>query len=206
MRAQLIAAAVFIALTGAASAETRDVTGFTGVSASDRIRVIVAVGESYRVDVTGSEADKVSTRVNDDGTLLIRRTNRRFWGGTPAIDATVRIAMPRVESLGSSRGAELSATGVTAQAMSLAASMGGELEVAGVCNTLEAAASMGGVIDAEALQCENADVSASMGGEARVYASDRIDVAATMGGAVQLAGGGRNGDVALSMGGTLDRD
>jgi len=206
MRTELITAVAVMALAGAASADTRALSGFDGVSASDRIRVTVAVGESYSVDISGSDADKVATRVNDDNTLIIRRARRPLWGGTPPIDATVRVTMPHIESLASSRGAELSASGVNTQSMSLAAAMGGELEVSGTCRSLDAAVSMGGVIDAVELHCENADVAASMGGEARVFASNRIDVAATMGGSVQLAGGAQVEDAALSMGGTLDRD
>ncbi|MBK8542147.1 MAG: DUF2807 domain-containing protein [Caulobacteraceae bacterium] len=96
MRTLLITGAALIALATVAAAETRNVTGFTSVSAADRIRVEVAVGERYYVDVSGSDADKVTTRV-DDGTLIIRRTHRPFWGGTPPIDATVRVTLPRVE-------------------------------------------------------------------------------------------------------------
>ncbi|MBP6690206.1 MAG: DUF2807 domain-containing protein, partial [Hyphomonadaceae bacterium] len=197
MRTLLITGAALIALATVAAAETRNVTGFTGVSAADRIRVEVAVGERYHVDVSGSDADKVTTRV-DDGTLIIRRTHRPFWGGTPPIDATVRVTLPRVESLASSRGAELNATNITAQNMSLAAAMGGELRVTGTCTTLEAAVSMGGAIRAEGLECRDADIAASMGGDARVFASNHYDAAASMGGSVNVSGGGRSGDIATS--------
>lgn len=203
MRTVLIAGAAFAALATAANAEIRDVSNFTGVSAADRIRVEVVAGENYRVEVLGSEADKVRTRVNDDGTLVIRRANRPLWGGTPPIDATVRVTMPGVETLASSRGAELIATGVNAQSMSLAASMGGELQVSGACTTLDAAVSMGGIIRAQDLQCQNANVAASMGGDARVYASNSFDAAASMGGSVNVAGGGRSDDIATSMGGSV---
>lgn len=203
MRTALITCAALIALVSVASAETRNVANFTGVSAADRIRVEVATGEGYRVEVVGSEANKVSTRIDNDGTLVIRRTNRPFWGGTPAIDATVRVTMPRVENLASSRGAELTATNVTADEMALAASMGGELRVSGVCRTLHAAVSMGGTIRAEGFQCQDANVAASMGGDARVFASNRFDAAASMGGAVNVAGGGRGDDIATSMGGSV---
>lgn len=205
MRTALIASIALVALASAAHAETRDVSGFTGVAAADRIRVEVTVGSSYRVDVTGSDAARVRTRV-EDGTLRIRRTNRPWFGETPPIDATVRVTMPRVESLTSSMGADLSATGIDVATISLAASMGGELNVSGACSSLDAAASMGGVINAEGLRCRDADVSASMGGEARVYASNRFDVSASMGGAVNVGGEGRATDVSLSMGGSLDRD
>lgn len=205
MRTILIAGAAFVAMTGAAHAEARNVTDFTGVAAADRIRVEVTTGSSYSVDVTGSDASRVRTRV-EDGTLRIRRTNRPWFGETPPIDATVRVTMPRIESLASSMGADLRASGIAGSDVSLAASMGGELSVAGVCSKVDAAASMGGVIKAEALQCRDAEVSASMGGEATVYASNRFEVSASMGGAVNVAGEGRASDISLSMGGTLDRD
>ena len=204
MRSTLVTAAMFIALVGGAHAETRNLSNFTGVSAADRIRVDVSVGDGYRVDVSGSDAEKVSTRIDDDGTLVIRRTNRPIWGGTPPIDATVRITMPAVDNLASSRGAELTAANVAANTMSLAASMGGELRVTGACRSLDAAASMGGAIRAEGLECRDADIAASMGGEARVFASNRFDATASMGGTVTVSGGGERGDIATSMGGTVD--
>jgi hypothetical protein len=206
MRTTLITCAALVALVGSSHAETRNLNDFTGVSAADRIRVEVTAGQGYRVDVSGSDADKVSTRVNEDGTLVIRRTNRPFWGGTPAIDATVRITMPRVDSLASSRGAELSATNVNAQTISLAAAMGGELRVSGACGSLDAAASMGGSIRAQELECRDADIAASMGGDARVFASNRFDAAASMGGSVNVSGGGAGGDIATSMGGSVDHN
>lgn len=205
MRTALIAGVALFALAGPANAETRNVSGFTSVAAADRIRVEVNVGSSYRVDVAGADAARVRTSVAN-GTLRIRRTNRPWWGSTPPIDATVRVTMPRIEGLASSSGAELIATGITADNISLAASMGGELRAAGSCGNLDASAAMGGIIKAEALQCRDADVSASMGGEARVYASNRFEVSASMGGAVNVAGDGRAQDVSLSMGGSLDRD
>ena len=203
MRSFLITSAAFIALVGAANAEVRHLSNFTGVSAADRIRVEVTTSDAYRVEVLGAEADKVTTRVDDD-TLVIRRTHRPFWGGTPPIDATVRVTMPAVDSLVSSRGAELRATNVSAAHMSLAAAMGGELSVTGSCTDLDAAVSMGGSIRAEGLECRDGDIAASMGGDARVFVSNRYDAAASMGGSISVSGGGRSGDIATSMGGSVD--
>lgn len=205
MRKLILASVALVALAGAANAETRNVSGFTEVSAADRIEVEVTVGDRYSVQVTGADADKVSTRV-DDGRLIIRRTNRPFWGGTPAIDATVRVTAPSIEGLASSRGAELTATGLNARSMSLSAAMGGELRAEGACTTLDASAAMGGSIRAEGLLCETADISAAMGGDARVFASNRFDASASMGGSIDVAGGGAGGDIATSMGGSVARD
>lgn len=203
MRTLLIAGVALIALAGVANAEVRRVSDFTGVSAADRIRVEVALGDAYRVEIVGSDADKVTTRVDDD-TLVIRRTHRPFWGGTPPIDATVRVTMPAVDSLSSSRGAELNASNVNADRLSLAAAMGGELRVTGTCTDLDAAVSMGGSIRAEGLECRDADLAASMGGDARVFVSNRYDASASMGGSINVAGGGRSDDIATSMGGSVD--
>jgi hypothetical protein len=167
--------------------------------------VEVSVGPTYRVDVTGSDARRVTTRVEGD-TLRIRRSNRPWFGGTPPIDATVRITMPEIEHLGASMGAELTATDIHSDDLSLSASMGGELRAAGACGVLDASVSMGGTIKAEGLRCRNADISASMGGTANVYASNQFDVSASMGGSVSVAGEGRASDVSLSMGGTLDHN
>ena len=205
MRSTLITAAALAALLGSAQAETRNLTNFTGVSAADRIHVEVATGDSYRVEVTGADADKVTTRI-DNGTLVIRRTHRPLWGGTPPMDAMVRVTLPHVANLASSRGAELTATNVNADSMALAASMGGELNVSGTCGTLDAAVSMGGSIRAQDFQCQNANIAASMGGDARVFASNSFDAAASMGGSVNVAGGGRGDDIATSMGGSVERN
>ena len=82
--------------------------------------------------------------------------------------------------------------------------MGGELRVSGACTNLDAAVSMGGSIRAESLECRDADIAASMGGDARVFASNRYDAAASMGGSINVSGGGRSGDIATSMGGSVD--
>ena len=203
MRTILVAGAAFIALTTGATAETRNVSNFTGVSAADRIIVEVAIGETYQVNVTGSDASRVATRI-DDGTLVIRRTNRSFWGGTPPIDATVHITMPRVGNLTSTSGAELTAADVDTRDLELTAAMGGTLHVSGVCTNLDVTASMGGTVRADNLHCRDADVSVSMGGDARVFATNRYDVNAAMGGSANVAGGGQSGDISTSMGGSVD--
>ncbi|ANP44531.1 GIN domain-containing protein [Candidatus Viadribacter manganicus] len=204
MRSTLITAAALVALVSSAHAQTRNLSNFSGVSAADRIHVEVSQGENYRVEVFGSDASRVQTRVDNDGTLEIRRTNRPFWGETPPIDATVRVTMPTVRRLASSRGAELTASNIAANSMSLAAAMGGELRVNGTCTNVSAAASMGGSIRAEGFECRDANIDASMGGDARVFASNRFDAAASMGGAVNVSGGGRSSNISTSMGGSVE--
>jgi hypothetical protein len=211
------------ALAGAANAETRNVSGFTEINAADRITVEVLVGEAYSVQVTGPDADRVRTHV-DGRTLRISDRNRPWFGGTPDLDATVRITSPRVEGVAASRGAELTATlsgqcgafsaaaamggtasvsGVNCSNVSASASMGGSLEMAGACGDLSASASMGGEVRARDLQCRTVDASASMGGALRVYASESYDASASMGGAVDVDGAPRRGDATSALGGSI---
>ncbi|MEZ6024105.1 MAG: DUF2807 domain-containing protein [Hyphomonadaceae bacterium] len=201
---RLIAPALLtMALAAPAMAETRSLTNFDSVNASDRLVVEVSMGQAFAIDVDGPDANKVETRIQN-GVLHIRQTNRPWFGSPRAINATVHVTMPAVQGLAASRGASLRAHAITADDMSLAAAMGGELEISGACRSLSAAASMGVVVDADAFECETADVAASMGGEANVFASASFDGAASMGGTIEIAGGGHASDTATSMGGTIN--
>ncbi|MBL8543930.1 MAG: DUF2807 domain-containing protein [Hyphomonadaceae bacterium] len=202
MRIVLITSAALAALTMSASADTRDISGFTGVGVSDHIAVEIATGPAYTVEVTGSDAARVRTRV-EHGSLQISDARRPWFGQAPRLDATVRITMPRVERLAAARGAEVAARDVNADELSIAAAMGGQLEVSGTCSALSAAAAMGGVIDAGELHCATAEVSAAMGGAAEIYASQSYEASAVMGGAIDIAGEAQRGEVSTVMGGAV---
>jgi hypothetical protein len=204
MRHYLIACVAVIALASAASAETRNLSGFTGVAVADRIEVEVATGDRYRVEIIGSEAGRVRTEV-EDGVLRIQQRNRPWFGGTPRIDARVLVTLPAIETLAASRGASLSADDINARAISIAASMGGTIEISGRCSDLSASASMGGSIDADNFQCGTANLSASMGGDMDVFASTSYTASASMGGSISVDGEAQAREVASSMGGSVSR-
>lgn len=222
---QRLAATLLLAaaLAAPAAAETRDLSGFTAVSAEDRFDVEIVTGESYRVQVTGPDAHRVRTRL--DGTKLrIRDANRPWFGEAPRLNAHIRITAPRVSSISASRGAEVEATlngdcddldvtaamggsldvdGARCDAVSASAAMGGTLELAGACRALSVSASMGGVIHGESMQCQTVNASASMGGEVRAYASRSYDASAAMGGDINFAGDASSREVSTSLGGSV---
>jgi hypothetical protein len=202
MKQVILITAASIAMIGVAAAEPRDVSGFDSVRASGRFDVEIVVGEAYAVDVTGSDANHIRTRLEGDA-LAIEPANRPWIGPEPRYDATVRVTTPRLTGVSAARGAELSATGVTANAFDISATMGGEARAAGSCGALDASASMGGVVEARALQCENADASASMGGSVEIFASQSLDASASMGGSVEVSGSPARRDVSTSMGGSV---
>ncbi len=217
-------ALIAVALAAPAAAETRALSGFQAVDAEDRITVSVAIGDSYAVEVTGADANRIRTRV-DGRTLYIEDARRPLFGRSPRLDAQVRITAPAVESVSASRGAQLAAnltggacdnftaaasmggaaniTGAQCNGVSSSASMGGEVRIAGACRRHDVSASMGGYVRANDMQCATVDASASMGGEISAFASQSYDASASMGGAVNVGGGGNAHDTSSSMGGAI---
>lgn len=203
MKIILAASAVVLALGGTASAEQRQVSGFTRVAANAGTNVEVVVGPAFSVNVSGRDADRVVTRV-DGGTLVVEPVRGNWFQRGPR-DARVRVTMPRVDGLSASSGADLSATGVNSQAIALDSSSGADLRVSGRCDSFTADASSGSDIRAEDLRCENGAVDVSSGADVRVFASGRLNVDASSGGGVVTYGDPGLGNVDLSSGGSVRR-
>lgn len=221
---RFIAPALVVALATSAAAEMRNVSGFDEVHASDRIKVEVSVGPSYSVEVTGADADRVRTRV-EEGELRISDARRPWFGRVPDLDARVRVTAPEVEGVSAARGAELHASlsGASCRSFSAAAAMGGEATVdamqcddvdasaamggivrlTGACRMLDVSAAMGGQVQADRLECQLVDASAAMGGDIEAFASQSYDASAAMGGAVNIGGGAHPSDRSAVMGGSV---
>lgn len=202
MRLPLAACALAIACAGTASAEPRNLSGFTRIDASAGNEVTVTVGPNYSVDVSGPGADQVVTRISGQ-TLVIERPHGFHWG--PRRHSHVTVIMPRVEGLTASSGADVTATGVEASNIALDSSSGADLRVSGRCQSFSADASSGADIYAQDLRCESGSVDASSGADARVFASGRLNVDASSGGGVIAYGNPGIGNIDLSSGGTLRR-
>lgn len=202
MRLVLAGCVLAAASVGTAFAEPRANSGFTRVDASAGNDVEVTVGSRFSVDVSGPGADRVVTRVSGQ-TLVVERRRGFHWG--PTRRALVRVTMPRVEGLSASSGADLTATGVSADHIALDSSSGADLRVSGRCGSFTADASSGADIHAQDLHCENGSVDVSSGADARVYASGRLNVDASSGGGVVAYGNPGIGNIDLSSGGSLRR-
>lgn len=203
MKIILAASVAVLALAGTASAEQRQLSGFTRVSANAGTDVEVVAGPAFRVDVSGRDATRVVTRV-EDSTLIVEPVRGNWFQRGPR-DARVRVSMPRVDGLSASSGADLSATGINSEAIELDSSSGADLRVSGRCGSFTADASSGSDIYAEDLRCENGSVDVSSGADARVFASGRLNVDASSGGGVVTYGNPGLGNVDLSSGGSVRR-
>lgn len=202
MKRLLGATALVLAAAGIASAEPRQLSGFTEVSASAGTDVEVTVGPNFSVDVSGRDADRIVTRVSGNR-LVVEPVREWSWRGPR--QARVRVTMPRVEGLSASSGADLTATGLNGGNVSLDSSSGADLRVSGTCATFTADVSSGADIHAQDLRCESGSVDASSGADARVYASGRLNVDASSGGGVVAYGNPGIGNIDLSSGGSLRR-
>lgn len=185
-----------------AHAELRDVADFTRVEASGVYQVEVTHGLGFAVDVSGPEANLITTQ-REGGTLHIRSTSRHWWGGQRAVNAVVQVTMPGVEALTATRGARMTARDVNAGELALDASAGSSIAIQGICEQLHVSASMGAALNAENLTCATAKVDASMGANVDVRARDAVEAEASMGANVRIAGAPARQSTSATMGGNI---
>lgn len=203
MKILLAPALIAVALAAtAASAETRNLSGFQGVAARDGIEVYVTQGEAFRVDVSGPDAERVRTEVQDE-TLRISRRSVNWFGFNRDLSATVRVTLPVVEDLSAARGASLRATDLRAGNLDLSAAMGADMEISGTCSSVSASAAMGASLDASALVCSHAEASAAMGADVNVNATNAFEASASMGASISNSGNASRQDISSSMGGSV---
>lgn len=175
----------------AASAETRDfdVAQFDRIEASNGAVVEVTVGPSLSVRAEGpsDELERIYVNVRR-GRLYVRPQMEGLRDRWDVVDTVIYVTAPSIVDIESENGAELTVTGLDAAALELEATNGGELTAEGRCGALKATARRGGELDAEGVACARAVVRASMGGEASVRAEESVDVGASWGASVSVAG------------------
>lgn len=198
MKRLIAVSALALALAAPASAETRNLRGFTAINVSDGIDLDVTASSPYAVEVTGRDAARVETVV-EDGTLRIRS-----WFGRNDLDANVRVNLPQLNALAASRGVSVTATGIEAETFDLSAAMGADVRVAGTCGALDLSAAMGASVRAGDLHCRTADVSAAMGADARIFVTESYEGSAAMGASIEVDGDGANRGRSTAMGGTIN--
>ncbi len=199
----LLISAAALAIAPMAHAETRDLAGFDGVSASGKLQVEVRLGAAFSVQLDGPRAHEVTAVMR--GSTLELETPRNWFGFSNNRDTQVRITMPAVRALSASAGAELEAFDVRSETIALDASSGAELTVSGTCDTVNADASSGADLDAGELVCANANVDSSSGADARVYASASANADASSGSDIFLLGGARSVSSESSSGADVHR-
>ena len=197
-----IVAAALVALPAMADEQSFDLDGFTSVDSSAGVSVDITVGSGYSIRAEGSEKalDRLRIEVKGD-TLYVGRKRKVNWGKTGSVDVTV--TMPALESLDSSSGSSIDASGVEASDFSADASSGSRISVSGSCTDLNADVSSGARIDAKDLECKKVIADGSSGGSISASADTRLIADASSGASIRVYGSPTDVDIDKSSGGSV---
>jgi len=181
--------------------QSRDLNGFTGVDAGAGLKVDVAVGPDFNVEVIGKNPQTVQTEVRGSNLVIRPQGNRSWWRWNSL--PRVKVSMPAIHSIDSSAGAEVSAIGIHSATLALEASAGARIQVNGLCDALNTDASAGAQIDATSLACKIGNSDVSTGAQTHIHVTELLNADASTGGAVYAVGNPTRGKISLSTGGTL---
>ena len=230
MQRHLIAAlaASSLLVPSLAFAETRnlDVGAFHGVDISTGIRAVVTGGQPQSVVADADHAALTDLRYEvRDGILhlwydwnildLLTRPERKI---------TVTIGSEVLDTLESSAGASIEATGLMGEDInleassgasirtdaiegmfySIEASSGAHIETAGFCTTAEAEVSSGASISAKGLDCGKVTLEASSGASIEITAKDTVSAEVSSGGHATVHGKPSVDHLETSSGGSVD--
>jgi len=201
----LAALASLAAVAHAADERAYDVAGFTKVSASSGVDVVIAVGGGFAASATvrKGDIDKVVVEVKGD-TLHVSIDRGRRWNmGGGYYDVTVDVSMPALVGVDVSSGSDLTATGVDAERFSADVRSGSDAELSGTCGRLVADVSSGADLEAKDLKCRVVEADASSGADAEVYASEKVVADASSGADIDVWGGPREIESDESSGGDV---
>lgn len=235
-----LAATAFAAATGPVLAEIRDydLPAFHAIDIATGLKAVVSVGGEQSVSVESERSEPFEKLELDveNGTLRARFDANFFdfimSGGLLGLlvngrpDVTVHITVPMLDRIEASSGADVSATGISGNALKANASSGAEIDLDGVavgrfsasvssgasfaavgsCETLDADVSSGGDLDLADLICKSVTANASSGGDLEVQALESIRANASSGGDISISGNPAQTDFDSSSGGDIDLD
>lgn len=172
-----------------ASAETRtfNESGFSEVSASAGVTVILKQGP-YAIVASEPDGrfDKLKIEKRGD-TLVVGRKGQSNWFGRGP-EYTVTVTAPDYSAIGASSGSSVDGANLRLADVKASASSGAQLDLSGSCTSLKVDVSSGASFNGEDLRCERASADASSGASANVYASMQAEGDASSGGSVRVHG------------------
>lgn len=162
--------------SGNAKTETRNVSGFNRVDASNAVNVEITVQNNFSVTVEADDnlLQNIKTEVSGD-TLKIYSEE----GMSTKSKINVKISMPQIEGLELSGASNGNVTNVKADSFEIKASGASKVKIDGTAKELNAEASGASKLDAENLRVENADVEATGASSAVVSATDQLNLEAS---------------------------
>jgi hypothetical protein len=188
--------------SGVAAAQGRTVARFTGVDLTGSSQVTVTVGQRQSVVV---HADRnllrnVTTRVV--GGVLEIGTTGRF---TTKVPMNVEVSVPSLTGLKLSGSGQVTATGITARALSVSLPGSGSLDLSGTVTRLDV--TLGGSGQAQLSHLTARDVHAVLSGSGRIQltATSSLDAAVPGSGTISYGGDPAQVKSNVTGSGTVDR-
>lgn len=207
------------------SRQTRQVSGFHGISVTSGIDLYLTqkVSEEVVVEANSEDIDKIITEV-EGGILKIYIKEKSWfnfdWKSRPR---KVYVSFKDIDKIDASAGADVisenrfkldelkvdSSSGsdvkleLDARDVRVGSSSGSDISLKGTAVSLQADASSGSDIDAADLQTKNCDASASSGSDVKVNVTETLNASASSGGDVYYSGNPKTKDINESSGGDV---
>ena len=176
---------LFIFFTAAAQqTQTRQLSSFSGVKASEGIDVFLKQGnkEEARVEVTGADPEDVLTEVSGSY-LKVHMGEGRFRN----VRAKVYVTYVKLNRLSASSAGSIYSEGtIQANSMELSASSAGSIEITIDAGTVEVSASSAGDVELKG-QAKRVSLDVSSAGEIEAYdlTADDVEAEASSGGSIK---------------------
>lgn len=206
--------------------QTRQISGFRGVSVSSGIDLYLKQKniEEVVVEADADDLDKIITKV-EGGILKIYIKEQSWfnmkWNKDPRKVFVSFIALDKLEA---SAGSDVNAEGVLkldklnldassgsdikleleANELSVESSSGSDISLKGKASYMHANASSGSDINAVELQTKKCNASVSSGSDIRVFVTDELDANASSGGDITYSGNPKTKDINESSGGNVE--
>lgn len=202
-----------------------DLQPFDEVDIASELDVDIVVGPAQAVTVTGADQatlDALRLEVRD-GRLhaWLDRNLSDLWPFDDAI--TVTVAMPALEAISAGGSSSVDIVGMTGEALAIVASgsanvrirnmsaeavtIGGSgsavIELSGTCSRATLDISSAASVSSKGLECVDLDIEASSSAAALVYATGQVNVSASTGASVAVAGHPSHVNDAESTGGDI---
>jgi len=222
----LLSIAACIQATGAnADRQTRQITGFHGISVSSGIDLYLTQKnvEEVAVEAQSEDLDKIITEV-EGGTLKIyikqkswfnmqwERKPRKVYVSFKTLDRLEASAGSDVVSerrlkldqlkLDASSGSDVKLE-LEVNDLSVGSSSGSDISLKGTATKLQADASSGSDIDASDLLSKSCNASVSSGSDMKINVTEKLDASASSGGDITYSGNPKTKDINESSGGDV---
>ena len=222
MKTYLSIALLFLtSIAIAQSPITKEIGEFSEVKVFDLINVNMIKSDQNKIVIEGKNKRDVEV-LNKNGILKIRMHFEEAYDGD---DTTITLYYKSVSTIDVNEGAEITIDGIldqfeiefkaqeggeiTAEVKStyieVKAVTGGIINLSGVSKNQDVVISTGGIFNAEMLETDNIKITVNAGGEARVNASDLVQVKVRAGGDVYIYGNPKEIDEKTVLGGRVKR-